>query len=171
MWVFGPSVCLSIPSNFWNSQYIFIKIVTVNIILPVVLCGCKNWYLLLRRERRPRVFENRVLRKIFGPKWEEVTGNWKRLRKEELHKLSSSPNIIWVIKSRRVRWTEHVARIRDRRGAYRVLVGRPEGKRPFGRHRHRWDYIKMYFQKVGCKAWTGLIWLRIGAGGGCLCMH
>jgi len=100
----------------------------VTIILPVVLYGCKTRSLILRGGRRLKVFENGVLRKIFGPKRDEVTGDWKRLRDEELHVLYFSPNIIRVIKSRRVRWTEHVARMGDRRGAYRVLVRKPEVK-------------------------------------------
>jgi hypothetical protein len=83
--------------------------------------------------------------------------------------LYSSPNIIWVIKSRRMRWEGHVACMGEGRGAYRILVGRPEGWRPLGRPRHRWeDNIKMDLQEVGWGAWTGLIWLRIGTGGGVL---
>jgi hypothetical protein len=80
------------------------------------------------------VFENRVLRRIFGPKRDEVTGEWRRLNNEELNDLYSSPNIVWLIKSR-TRWAGHVARIGDRRGAYRVLVGKLEGKRRLCRHR------------------------------------
>jgi hypothetical protein len=100
------------------------------------------------------VFENRVLRRIFGPKRDEVTGEWGRLHDEELNDLYSSPNIIRVIKSRRMRWAGHVARMGEGRGAYRVLVGRPEGRRPLG----RWeDNIKMDLQEVGWGAWTGLI--------------
>jgi hypothetical protein len=116
-----------------------------------------------------RVFENRVLRGIFGPKRDEVTGEWRRLHNEELNDLYSSPNIIRVIKSRRMRWAGHVARMGEGRGAYRILVGRLEGRRPLGRPRRRWeDNIKMYLQEVGWGAWTGLIWLRIGTGGGLL---
>jgi hypothetical protein len=86
------------------------------------------------------VFEYRVLRRIFGPKRDEITGDWRILPKDECCDLYSSPNIIWVFKSRRLRMTGHVSRI----GAYRVLVGKPEGRRPLGRPRHRWDYnIKM----------------------------
>jgi hypothetical protein len=108
-----------------------------------------------------------VLRKIFGPNRDNVRGEWRRLHKEELNDLYSSPNIIRVIKSRRMRQTGHVARIGDRRGAYRVLVGKPEGKRPLGRPRRRWeDNIKTYLQEVGWGLWTGLILLRIGTGGG-----
>jgi hypothetical protein len=95
-------------------------------------------------ERRLRVFENRVLRRIFGPKRDEVTGEWRKLQKEKLHDLYCSPNIVRVIKSRRMRWTGHVARVGEGRGVYRVLVGKPEGKRPLGRLRCRWeDNIKM----------------------------
>jgi hypothetical protein len=88
---------------------------------------------------------------------------------EELNDLYSSPNIIRVIKLRRMRWEGHVARMGEGRGAYRVLVGRPEGRRPLGRPRRRWEHnIKMDLQEVGWGAWTGLIWLRIGTGGGLL---
>jgi hypothetical protein len=90
-------------------------------------------------KRRLRVFEDRMLRKIFGPKRDEITREWRRLHNEELHDLYSSPNIIRVIKSRRMRWAGHVARTGDRRGAYRFLVGRPEGKRPLLGTRRRWD--------------------------------
>jgi hypothetical protein len=104
------------------------------------------------------VFENRVLRRIFGPKRDEATEEWRRLHNEELNDLYSSPNIIRVIKSRRMRWAGHVARVGEKRGAYRILVGRPEGRRPLGRPRHRWeDNIKMYIQKVG---W-GMDWIDL----------
>ena len=99
------------------------------IILPVVFYGCETWSLTLGEERSLRVFENRVLRRIFGPEWDEVTVEWGKLHKEELSDLYSSPNIFRVIKSKRMRWEGHVARIGERRGAYRVLVGKPEGKR------------------------------------------
>jgi hypothetical protein len=99
---------------------------------------------MLREECRLRVFENKVLRKIFGPKRNEVTGKWRRLHKKELQALYSSPNIIRVIKYRTLRWAGHVARMGERRGAYRALVGKPEGRRPVGRPRHRWENnIKM----------------------------
>jgi hypothetical protein len=107
------------------------------IILPVVLYGCETWSLILCEERELRVFENRVLRRIFGPKRDEVTGEWRKLHKEELHDLYTSPNIMWVIKPRRMRWVGHVACVGEERGMYRVLVGKPEGKRPLGRPRHR----------------------------------
>jgi hypothetical protein len=97
----------------------------------------------LREEHRLRVFKNRVLRKIFGPKREE-DGSWGKLRNDRLHNLYSSPNVVRVLKSRRMRWAEHVARMGEGRGIYRVLVGRPEGKRPLGRPRRRWeDNIKI----------------------------
>jgi hypothetical protein len=112
------------------------------IILPVVLYGCETWSLTLREEHRLRVFESRVLR-IFGPKRDEVTGDWRKLHNEALHNLYSSPNIIRMIKSRRMRWAGYVARIREKRNAYRILVGKLEGKRPLGRRRRRWWTIKM----------------------------
>ena len=94
-------------------------------------------WLTLREERRLRVFENRVLRKVFGPKRDEVTGEWRKLHNEELNDLYSLPNIVRVAKSRRMRWAGHVARMREDRGVHRVLVGKPEEKRPLGRPRHR----------------------------------
>ena len=93
----------------------------------------------LREERRLKVFVNRVLRGIFGPKSDQVTGERRKLHNEELNDLYSSPNIFRVIKSRRLRWAGHVARMVESRGVYRVLVGKPEGKRPLGRHRLRWE--------------------------------
>jgi hypothetical protein len=113
----------------------------------------------LREERRLRVFENRVLRRIFGPKRDEVMGEWRKLHNEELNDLYSLPNLVRVIKSRRMRWAGHVARMGAGRGVYRVLVGKPEGKRPMGRPRRRWeDNIRMDLQEVGCvcEDWIGL---------------
>jgi hypothetical protein len=111
------------------------------------LYGCETWSLTLREEHTLRLFENRVLRRIFRPTRDEVTGEWKRLHNEELNDLYSSPNIIRVIKSRRMRWAGHVARTREGRGAYRMLVGRPEGRRPLRRPRRRWeDNIKINLQ-------------------------
>jgi len=104
--------------------------------LPVVVYGCETWSLTLREERRLRVFENRVLRR-FGPRMDEVTGEWRKLYNEELNDLYSSPNIVRVIKSRRIRWEGHVARMGKRRCVYRVLMGKPEGKRQLGRPRRR----------------------------------
>jgi len=121
------------------------------IILPVVLNGCETWSLSLREECRLRVYENRVLRRIFGPKRDKITGEWRKLHNEELNDLSSLSSIVWVIKSRRIRWAGHVAQMGERRGIYRFLVGKPEGKRPLGRPRPRLeDNIKMILQEVGC---------------------
>jgi len=107
--------------------------------------------LTLREECRLRVFENRVLSRIFGPKRDEVTGEWRKLHNEELNDLYSTPIIVQVIKSRRMRWAGHVACMGERRCVYRVLVGKPEGKRPLGRPKCRWeDNIKMDLQEVGC---------------------
>ena len=118
-----------------------------NIILPVVLYGCETWSLTLREERRLRVFENRVLRRIFGPKRDEVNGEWRKLHNVELNDLYFSPNIVQVIKSRRMRWAGHLVSIGEKRGVYRVFVGKPEGKRPLGKRRRRWDNnIKMDLQ-------------------------
>jgi hypothetical protein len=112
------------------------------------------------------VIENRVLRRIFGPKRDKVTGEWRRLHNKELNVLYSSPNIIRVIKSGRMRWAGHVARVGEGRGAYRILVGRPEGRRPFGRPRRRWeDNIKMDLQEVGWDGVAWMMWFRIGTGG------
>ena len=103
-----------------------------------VLYGCETWSLTLREERRLRVFENRVLKGIFVTKRNEVTGEWRKLHNEELNDLYCSPNTMLVIKSRRMRWVVHVARMGERRGVYRFSVGKPEGKRPLGRPRRRW---------------------------------
>ena len=98
----------------------------------------------LREEHRLRVFEYKVLREIFGAKRDEITGEWNKLHNAELHALYSLPNIIGNLKSRRLRWAMHVAGMEQFRNAYRVLVGKPESKRPLGRPRHRWeDNIKM----------------------------
>jgi hypothetical protein len=125
----------------------------------VVLYGCETWYLTLREEHRLRVFENRVLRRIFGPRRDEMTGEWRKLRNEEPHDLYSSPGIITVIKSRRMRWTGHVARVGEKRNAYRLLVAKPKGKRPIGRPRRGWVYnIRMDLGEVGLGDvdWIGL---------------
>ena len=107
------------------------------IILSVVLYGCETWPLTLREVRTLRMFENRVLRRIFGPKRDEVTAEWRKLHNQDLNDLHSSLNIVRVIKLRRMRLMGHVA---ERRGIYKVLVGKPEGKRPLRRPRHRWIF-------------------------------
>jgi hypothetical protein len=106
--------------------------------------------LTLREEHRLRLFENRVLRRIFGPSRDEVTEGWRKLHNEELHGLYSSPSIVRVIKARRMRWAGHVARLVEVMGAYKILAGRPEGRRPLGRPRRRWeDNIKMNLGGIG----------------------
>ncbi|KAJ4443149.1 hypothetical protein ANN_04799 [Periplaneta americana] len=119
------------------------------VILPVILYGCETWTLTLREEHRLRVFENKVLRKIFVAKRDEVTGEWRKLQNTELHTLYSSSDIIRNIKSRRLRWAGYVARMGESRNAYRVLVGRPDGKIPLGRPRRRWeDNNKMDLRQI-----------------------
>jgi hypothetical protein len=116
----------------------------------MVLYGCETWSLTLREEHRLGVFENRVLRRIFGPKRDEVTGEWIKPHIEELHDLYSSPGVIRIMKARRMRWAEHVERMGEKRNAYRLLVGKTEGKRPLGRPRRRWfDNIRMDLVEVG----------------------
>jgi hypothetical protein len=118
------------------------------------LYGCKTWYLALREEHRLR-----VLRRIFGPKRDEVTGGWRKLRNEELHKLCSSPSKIRKIKSRKMRWTGRVASTRGTLNAYRILVGKPEVRRPLGRTRPRWvDNIKVDLREIG---WGGVDWIHL----------
>ena len=100
-----------------------------------------------------RVFENREMRRLFGSKRDVVKGEWRKLHNEELNDIYSSPKIVRLIKSRKMRWAGHVAHMGERRGVYKVLVRKPEGKRPFGRPRRRWeDYIKMDLQELGCEA-------------------
>jgi len=112
-------------------------------------CFCYNNVCYLREEHRLRVCENRVLR-VFGPKRDEITGEWRKLHNEELSDRYSLPNIVWVVKSRRLRWAGYVARMGEGRGVHSVLVGKPGGKRPMGRPRCRWeDNIKMDVQEVG----------------------
>jgi len=131
---------------------------------PVVLYGCETWS-LTREKHRLGVFENRVLRRIFGPKWDDVTGEWRKLHNEELNALYYSLSIVQVIKSRRMIWTGHVARM-GRRVVYRVLVGKPEERDHMedpgvdGRIILRW-----IFRKWDVGTWTGSSWLRIGVGG------
>jgi hypothetical protein len=139
------------------------------ITFSVVLYGCETQSLTLREEQTLRVFKNRVLRRIFGPKRDEVTEEWIRLHNNECNDLYSSPNIIRVIKSRRMRWAGYVARMGEGKGAYRILVGRPEGRN------HLEDpgidgriILKWIFKNWDGGSWTGLMWLRLGTGGGLL---
>jgi hypothetical protein len=136
-------------SSSFLSKNVKIKIYRT-IILPVVLYGCETWSLALREESRLRVFENRVLRRIFGPKRDEVAWEWRRLHNKELYALYFSPNIIRVIKLRRLRSAGHVAHVRDMIGAYKVLVRKPEGMKRVGRPRRRWQNdIRTNLREVG----------------------
>jgi hypothetical protein len=116
------------------------------------------------------VCENRVLRGISGPRRDEVTGEWRKLHNGELHNLYSSPDIIRQIKSRRMRWAGHVARVGGvGRNVYRVLVGKPEAERPLGRPRRGWeDGIKMDLREIGWGVWCGFTCLKVGTVGGLL---
>jgi hypothetical protein len=108
---------------------------------------------------RPRVLENRVLRKIFGPKRDEMTGGWRKLHNEELHNFCCSPNIIRKLKSKRMRWAGHVARMKEKRNTYNIVVGKSEGKRLPGRPKRRWvDNIKMDLRDIG---WGGMHWIDL----------
>jgi hypothetical protein len=128
------------------------------VVLAVVLYGCETWSLTLREEHTLRIFENRVLRRIFGPKREE-DGLWRKLHNDELHSLYSSSNIVRVIRSKRLRWAGHVAYMGKGRNVYRVLVGRPESKRPQGIPRRRWeDNIKLDFREIGI---DGANWIQL----------
>jgi hypothetical protein len=133
------------------------------VILPVVLYGCETWSLALRDEHRLRVFENSVLRRIFRPKREE-DGLWRILHDDDLRSLYSSLNILRVINSRRMRWARHVACMWEGRGIYRILVGRPKGKRPLERPRCRWeDNINMDLREIKIDGvnWIGLAQDRV----------
>jgi len=140
------------------SKNLKIKI-DITIILSLVSYEFETWSLTLRKERRLRVFEIRVWRRIFGRKRDEVTGELRKLHDEKLNDPHSLPNIVRVIKSRRIRWAGHVARMGPRRSIYRTLVWKPEGKSPLGRPRRRWEYnIKMDLQEVGC---GGMDWIEL----------
>jgi hypothetical protein len=136
------------------------------IILPHVLYGYETWLLTLRKTRRLKVSENWVLRKIFGPMREEVTGMWTKLHNEELNDLYSSCTCLGdKIEENGIGWA--CSMYGEGRGIYRVLVGKPEGKRHLGRPGHRWSIIlRRIFWKWDLEVWTGLVWLRIGTGGG-----
>jgi hypothetical protein len=129
------------------------------IILPMALYGYETWSLTLREEHRLRMFEKRVSRRIFGPKRDEVTGGWRKLHNEELHNVYSSSSLVTMINSKTMRWTGHVARMREKRDAFRILVGKPGGKRPLGIPRRRWvDNIEMSLTDIG---WGGMDWIEL----------
>ena len=130
---------LLFSKNFKIKIYLY-KIV----ILHVVLYGRETWFIKSKEEYRLKVFENRILRRIFGPKTVE-NGKWRRLHNEELHSLYRSPNIVRVIKSRRLRWAGHIAKMEEGRSAFKILTGTPIGKRLLGRPRRRWeDTIRIF---------------------------
>jgi hypothetical protein len=147
----------SLLSSRLLSRNVKVKVkIYKTIILPIVLYGCETCFLTLREENRLSVFEGRVLRKIFGPKIDEVTGEWRKLYNEELHILYSSPYIIRQIKSRRMKWAGHVACMGEERNVYRVLMGKPEGKGPLGRPRE--DGIRMDLREIG---WGSVDWIQL----------
>ena len=156
------NVCYHSVQNFLSSSLLSknIKIkINRTIILLVILCECGTWSLTLREERRLRGLETRVLRKIFGLRRNEVKGEWRKLHNEELNNLYTSPSVVRVVKSRRMRWVGHVARMAEGRGVYRISVGKPEGSRSLGRPRRRWeDNIKMDVQEVGCE---DMDWIKL----------
>jgi hypothetical protein len=142
--------------SYWLATYHFQEVLTdidASYVIIDALRGCETWSFTFREEHRLRVFENRVLRRIFGPKSDTVMGKWRKLHSAEPCVLYSSPNIIRQIKSRRMRWTWHVARMGEGRTVYKVLMGKPGGKRPLGRPKRRWeDGIRMDLGEIG---WGG----------------
>ena len=155
-------------NGYWFSKCKNIKIkIYRTIILPVILYGCETWSLTLWEERRLRVFENRVLRRIFGPKRDEITRECRKLHNEELNDMYSSPNIVRVINSRRMRWAGHVARMGEGRGIYRVWWGNLRERDHVGDPGLDGRIIlRSIFRKWDVGAWTVSSWLRIGTGGG-----
>jgi hypothetical protein len=146
------SACYHSVQNPLSSSLLYknLKIKTYRtIILLDVLYGCKTLLFILREEHKLRVYENSALRRIFWPWRDKVIGKWRKLHNEELCDMYPSPNTVQMIKSRRMKWVGHVTYMGERRGIYRVLVGKAEGKRPLGRPRHRWDdNIKMDLQEL-----------------------
>ena len=139
----------------------------ITVILPVVLYGCETWSLTLKEERKLRVFENRVLRRIFGPRNDEVTEEWRSLHNVELNDLYTSPNIVWVIKSRRMRWAGHVARMGEERGCIGSWWGnRRERNHWGGRGLDGWLILGWISRRWDVGIWAGLGWPRIKTGGG-----
>jgi len=162
------NACHHLAQNLFSSSLLSKNLKACrNIILLVVLYGFETWLLTFREERRLRMFEDRVLRRIFGPRLDEITGEWRKLHHEELSVPYSSSNIVRVIKSRRLRRTVHVGRMNDRRGVNRVWVETVKDRD------HLEDpgvdveiILRWIFRKWVVGAWTGSSWLRIGTGGG-----
>ena len=160
------TVSISVESNAFSKSikcyyipriYVYVIKIHRTIILSFVFYGCETCSLILREEHRLRVFENRVLRTIFGPEWDKLKKEFRKLSNDDVNDLYLSPNITWVIKSGRMGWTGHVGRMGESRGVYKILVVKPEGKRPLGRLRHRWDdNIKMDLQEVKWGTWIDL---------------
>jgi hypothetical protein len=121
--------------------------------------GCENSSLTLRKKHKPRVFQKRVLKRIFGRKRDDLTGGWRKLHNKKLYNMHFAKSIIKMIKSRRMRWAGHVARMEEKRNAYRILVGKPEGRRLLGRpRRRRVDNIQMYLREI---EWDSLDWIDL----------
>jgi hypothetical protein len=148
----GNACCHSVKSLLSShllSRNLKVKI-HKTVIQSVVSYGCETWFLTLREKHGLRVFENRVLRRIFGPKRQEVMGEWRKLHNGELHNLYPSPDIIRQINSRKMSWAGHVTCMGEGRNVYRVLVGKPKGKRPLERPRcKREDGIKIDLREIG----------------------
>ena len=164
------NACYHLVQNLLSSSLLSknLKIkVYRTITLAVVLYGCEMWSLTPREERRLRVFQNRVLRRLIGSKGDNVIGECRKLHNEELNDLHSSPSVVRVVKARRIKWMGYVMHMGERKGIYRISVGRTEGKRPLGRPRHRWEdlILRVIFRNWEVGVWTGSSWLRIGTGG------
>jgi hypothetical protein len=164
---FGNACYYSVPNLLFSSllsKNLKIKMYET-IILPVILCGCETCFLTLREEDRLCVFDNRMLRRIPGPKREEVVRGWIRLHNEELHNFYASPYIIRLIKSR-MRWAGHAACMGEMRNTYKILVRTPKVQRPTGRPRHRGeDNIRMDLRKIG---WEDVDWIHLAQDRECL---
>jgi hypothetical protein len=155
----------SLLSSHLLSRNVKVKIIKTTI-QPFVLYGRETWSVTLSEEHRLRVFEDRVLRRIFGPKRDEVTGEWRKLHKGELHNLYTIPDIIRQFKSRIMRWARHVTRMGEGRKLHRVLVAKPEGKNFLGRPRHHGRLgLEWTLGTLSGGTWSGFTLLRIGAGG------
>ena len=163
------NACYHSVQNLLSSglQSIYLKINTYRtIILPVVVYGCVTWSLTFKEERRPRIFQKRMLRRIFGPKRDEVTGEWRKLHNEELKDLYCSPNIVQLIKSRRIRLSGHVERMGERRDYTGFWWGNLRERDHLEDRGIDGRALRWMFRKWDVRTWTGSSWLRIGKGGG-----